>query len=924
MVGIFKSQGGLAVTPHKVSVCILLQIYAPPAQISVPFPFSSVAQHNRLGLFLLALTKSCDDILEPKLEELINQLREVGGLLDHWLIDHLTSRLSSLASPDDLFNFFSEMRGIVGGLDSGVLEDDQIILDPNSNLGMFLRRCVLAFNVLSFEGVCHLLTNIGMYCKETISSCSYGASELDDTRNDLETLPTLPEYENMDLESLVFEKVDEEIEARKRKTQSISFHFHMPEALSGLVEDVDVPSYPKCKSNSQAKEAYSYSHSLSNTSRDIDPNGGTFLRTNWQIQGYLDAQAETIEKLGSLFSLNAFELVLKQLQKMAPELHRVHFLRYLNTLYHDDYFAASDNIHRYFDYSAGTEGFDFVAPVSGCNNFGRFEIALLFLGMMHVHFGHPKQALEVLTEAVHVSQQQSNDTCLAYTLTAIGNLLSEIGFSRTSGILGSSYSPLMSMGISLSVQQQLFVLLTESLRRAESLKLKRLVASNHLAMAKFHLMHVQRPLLSFGPRASAKLRTSPISVCKELRLSTHLICQYGTESSTKMTDGFLSTAWLKNLQKSTGSHVLFRDNGSGNNSSELPFFAQPASIPGSVLQLLGSSYLLRATAFEIYGSAPLARINALLYATCFADTSSSSDASLAYVKLIQHLAVFKGYKEAFSALKVAEERFLSLSKSRILLLKLQLVHEHALHRGCLKLARQACNELGVLASSVTGVDLELKTEASFRYARTLLSANQFSEAAHVAHSLFCMCYKYNLQVQNASVLLLLAEIHKKSGNAVLGLPYALASLSFCQSFNLDLLKASATLTIAELWLSLGPSHSKRALNLLHGAFPMILGHGGLELRARAFIAEAKCYLCSPRFSVSEDPEVVLDPLKQASEELQLLEYHEMAAEAFYLMAMVFDKLGRLEEREEAAASFKKHIMALENPEEGQSSLPNIL
>lgn len=86
------------------------------------------------------------------------------------------------------------------------------------------------------------------------------------------------------------------------------------------------------------------------------------------------------------------------------------------------------------------------------------------------------------------SLQQSNDTCLAYTLAAIGNLLSESGFSRTSGILGSSYSPLMSMGISLSVQQQLFVLLTESLRRAESLKLKQLVASNHLAMAKFHLM----------------------------------------------------------------------------------------------------------------------------------------------------------------------------------------------------------------------------------------------------------------------------------------------------------------------------------------------------------------------------------------------------------------------------------------------------
>ena len=91
---------------------------------------------------------------------------------------------------------------------------------------------------------------------------------------------------------------------------------------------------------------------------------------------------------------------------------------------------------------------------------------------------------------------------------------------------------------------------------------------------------------------------------------------------------------------------------------------------------------------------------------------------------------------------------------------------------------------------------------------------------------------------------------QKSGNAVLGLPYALASISFCQSFNLDLLKASATLTLAELWLGLGSNHAKRALDLLHGAFPMILGHGGLELRARAYIFEANCYLSDPSFSGS--------------------------------------------------------------------------
>lgn len=37
------------------------------------------------------------------------------------------------------------------------------------------------------------------------------------------------------------------------------------------------------------------------------------------------------------------------------------------------------------------------------------------------------------------------------------------------------------------------------------------------------------------------------------------------------------------------------------------------------------------------------------------------------------------------------------------------------------------------------------------------------------------------------------------------------------------------------------------------------------------------------------------------------------AEAFYLMAIVFDKLGQPEQREEAASSFKNHVMALDHP-----------
>ena len=139
---------------------------------------------------------------------------------------------------------------------------------------------------------------------------------------------------------------------------------------------------------------------------------------------------------------------------------------------------------------------------------------------------------------------------------------------------------------------------------------------------------MQRPLLSFGPKASMQLRTSPVNVCKvvwelydypcfhisfvkpyflfhssmqELRSSSQLISEFVSETSTLTTDGHFSTAWLKNLQKPMGSLVLSHENCSESNQNAFQFCTQPSSIPGSVLQLVGSSYLLRATAWEMYG-----------------------------------------------------------------------------------------------------------------------------------------------------------------------------------------------------------------------------------------------------------------------------------------------------------------------------------
>ncbi|XP_062202653.1 anaphase-promoting complex subunit 5 isoform X2 [Phragmites australis] len=783
------------------------------------------------------------------------------------------------------------LPGVLTAPEGASVED--VFLDPNSQLGVFLRCCILAFNSMTFEGVCHLLANLVVYCSS--ADASYDLAEDEDFNSEMSNLMDA----DIGARAGTFDKYNQGYAAESHIGESSSALTHAPMSL----HDFDEANILKADDNP------------------------TCLRSRWQLEAYLNQQADILEKDPSSVPLNSFNATMTQLQTLAPELHRVQFLQYLNALCHDDYVASLDNLHRYFDYSAGMQGL-FSRSVSPSQDIivGKYESALLCLGNLHCYFGHPKKALEAFVEAVRVSQMNNDDSCLAYILGAISNLLSKIGMSNTVEIIGSPYSlgTNIGLGTPLSIQQQLLVLLKRSLKRADILKLPSLLSFDHLSLAKFDLKHVQRPLVSFGPNASTKLRTCPADVCKNLRLSSRVLTDFGTDVlSTSNDNGSFSTSWLRNLSaasnswcsSSTKSRKLHK-----NDFDNFHYHAQPSPVPAPVLQLAGSTYLLRATAWEHYGSAPMVRMNALVYATCFADAASSSDLSLAYVKLIQQLAVFKGYSAAFCALKLAEKKFPSSTSSHIQLLRMQLLHERALHRGHLKVAQQICDEFGVMSSSVCGVDIELKTEASLRHARTLLAAKQFSQAATVANSLFSTCYKYNMQVENASVLLLLAEIYKKSDNAVLGLPYALASQSFCKSFNLDLLEASATLTLAELWLALGSSHAKRALSLVYQSLPMILGHAGLELRARAHIVLAKCHLFDPKFSVSEDSSAVLDPLNQATEDLQVLEYHEMVAEAYYLKAMAYNHLWKLDEREEAAASFKEHITALENPLKEEDSL----
>ncbi|CAN6455701.1 unnamed protein product [Victoria cruziana] len=917
---IWKPGTSFILTPHKISVCALIQMYATPSPDTVPFPFLSIPQHNCFAIFLISLIKATDDFVERSLERLVMQLKTVTWELDMFIAHRLTERLSLLTSADELFNFFAGLQVVFGSNETTNL-DEQISLDTSSILGMFVRRCTLTFNILSFEGVCQLLTNIAAYCDQFSSSydLSHYYSPIRKTFtvfvvNDSKNAAELLDDEKVQLGNYVLDHEPHRLEAgcsagSLAGIQDCSSFFRLSKASQHVPAQAQVPVKPKINSLEGTVE-----DRLLDQHNDKVGTIGTakhlVLRSNWQVQGFLKEKADQFER-NAFFRLHEFERMLKLLDKLAPELHRVHYLRHLNSLYHEDYINSLDSLRRYFDYSAGLEGIDTNSSSFASNpRDGQYETALLCLGILHCHLGHFKLAMQALTEAVQICHKNSDDFVLACTLAAICDLLSNIGMPSMNGILGSSYSSAIpaSLDASLSTQRHLLALLKQSLERAESLKSARMIAFNYLALAKFDLEQIKRPLLSFGPHASIGLRTCPISVCKKLRISPFLLSEFGSLPI----DGFFSKSWLKKIEKSGSSSILLYEVGSGCSDDSLISATEPSVLPNSVLQLCGASYLARAACWELYGSAALVRLNAIFHTTCFMNHLSSVDSSLAYVKLVQYLATYKGYKGAIAALSLVEKKFPPLSHLHIQLLRLQLHHEDFIHRCCVRHAQQVCDELGGLVSSATGVDMDLKAEANLRHASTLLAAKQFDQAASKAHSLFCMCYEVNMQVKVASALLLMAKIHKKAENVSAGLPYALASLTYCQCFNLDLLGASATLTLADLWLCLGSAQAKEALSLLQQALPMILGHGGLELRAHVNISIAKCYLADSTFSVLEGPDAVLDPLKYAAEELEILQYHELAAEAFYLTSLIYNALGKLEDKEAAATSFKNHLLALES------------
>lgn len=94
-------------------------------------------------------------------------------------------------------------------------------------------------------------------------------------------------------------------------------------------------------------------------------------------------------------SVAAMDAQLSELERLAPGFPKVQYVRYLAHMHAGDVPAATDALHRYFDYGTGQDGSALTAEGGAKGQTGRFQNALLNLGSMHVHFGHAAEATQV-------------------------------------------------------------------------------------------------------------------------------------------------------------------------------------------------------------------------------------------------------------------------------------------------------------------------------------------------------------------------------------------------------------------------------------------------------------------------------------------------------------------------------------------------
>ncbi|KAK9811686.1 hypothetical protein WJX72_008344 [[Myrmecia] bisecta] len=652
---------------------------------------------------------------------------------------------------------------------------------------------------------------------------------------------------------------------------------------------------------------------LPSTSRGTLREGGPpstsrgTLRGRPALDAFLNDKLAQTERQAGRTPSAASDPALDVLEELAPDLAKTFLVKHAGALQQDDYLAAIDSLHKYFDYSAGGPGAEGAGGSTEAER-GRFQSALLSLGSTHAHFGHVQEALLALNETVRIAQQHNDDASLAHALAALCRIL-----ASTSAAAAVPLAEPTKLHASAAHHVQLLRLLRRCLKRAQELQLPHLVAFARLALAQFGVQHHveanARQLLGEEPGTSQGSRSAALEVEEAVRDTAHLHQAAVMAAAVPLPP---ATAGAPNAPPLAGS--VGRGSAADLFSTTASVFgpssagSQPASAT-AVEQLAGQGHLLRSVAWQLCGSRQLADASALTHLACYGESASAEDRCLAYAQLATSAAAKHGYKVAEAVLKIADREFLHSQSKPLMAARLRIAQQRALNRRDVQQATHLASQLAALAPPVDDTEQELRLEAEEAAVQTLLAAGRLQEAASAACQVFATCVDAGMQVAAVRLLLLLARIHQAAAAPVSALPYVLNCLLHASHLQLDMLAAEAAAVLADVWLALGRCHAGHAVQQLQSLLPLVLGHGELSLQAKVQLALAESLLAQASLEdIKADPSRVLEPLQAAATAFEEIEDWASAAEAQHLLALVLDLTGQTLQRNATAAAFHRLTM----------------
>ena len=347
-------------------------------------------------------------------------------------------------------------------------------VDPNSVVGIFLRRCVADFSLCSFEAICGLIKGLDVCRKELYFGG--GGGEFDSNGDEQSSRAISqnntafrhkPQDERnypVDEHGNVQLKVDAAVDVAEAAGDAADAHRQRRDELAGSDEPNDgealwMETLRTLFSPSHV-ESFQIVYPSSNVTEYLKliavPDVSVSAKRAVLLSNRLDA-GEVSNGLGNgAFSDNSS------------------FLHHQRALLDKDFTAAEDSLRQHFDYLAAVGVWD-DADVKGLNTSTglrtasvgktpfdsstsrkRLHQAVLALANTHVSFGNSEEALKALNETVRVAQQSNDTHALANAVAATAVLSASSSFAiasregNPSGVVDRNASNWLKSGLTQS------------------------------------------------------------------------------------------------------------------------------------------------------------------------------------------------------------------------------------------------------------------------------------------------------------------------------------------------------------------------------------------------------------------------------------------------------------------------------------------